>query len=203
MRWLVKRGRLYIGIIVLCLTAVLVFVQVRNTMAATTALDVTMKVVIAATLVADGDLSDAEDALNFTQTQMLTNGTTSNKSDLIWSSRRTLAATTSEDLDLNGSLVQSVGGGTFDAVEITAIAIKNRNIVAGDKLEVGGAVANQWVGWLKDATDIIIVGPSAVEFGCNPIDGWAVVAATGDLLKINNPGANTITYDIVVIGRSA
>jgi hypothetical protein len=37
----------------------------------------------------------------------------------------------------------------------------------------------------------------------NKKDGWTVTAGTGDILRIRNPGANPITYQVAIVGTSA
>jgi len=46
------------------------------------------------------------------------------------------------------------------------------------------------------------VGPDGYLLVWSPIDGYAVTATSADILQID-PGANTIAYDIVIIGTSA
>lgn len=55
---------------------------------------------------------------------------------------------------------------------------------------------------MANATDIVHVGPGGILILTSPVDGYAVTAATGDILKIDS-GAATINYTIVIWGRSA
>ena len=69
---------------------------------------------------------------------------------------------------------------------------------------VGGAATNAFINWVGNATDIITVQPNGIFFLMNPTaGGYAVTAATGDILKIANSGAGTsVTYDIIIIGET-
>lgn len=129
-------------------------------------------------------------------------GTSNSQSDVVWSDTRTLAAT-SEDLDLAGSLPAPLDpSGTVTFAEVTLIAIRNKSTTSTEILSVGGAAANQFINWVGDATDIVKIGANGVLLWTAPVDGAAVTAGTGDKLKIDS-GADTITYDILIVGRSA
>jgi hypothetical protein len=130
----------------------------------------------------------------------LTSGTGSDQSDLLFWDTRTLTAT-SENLDLAGSL-SDVFDNTLTFVKIKAIVIQNTSTTATENLAVGGAASNQFINWVANSSDIVNIGPSGIFVLWSPIDGYAVTAATGDLLKID-AGSDTITYKIVLIGTSA
>ena len=111
---------------------------------------------------------------------------------------RTLAASGTENLDLAGVLVDAFGA-TATSAEIIAIYVKaaagnTNNVVIGN-------VTNGFVGPLG-ATGTYTVSPGDF-FLATSRAGWAVTAATADLLKITNSAAGTpVTYDVVIIGRS-
>ena len=128
-------------------------------------------------------------------------GTGSSQSDLVWSDTRSLAAT-SESIDLAVTLTSQLTGAVVTFAKVKAILIRNNTATTLHKLIVGGAAANQFINWVGDATDKIHVGPSGVFLLTSPVDGFAVTAATGDILKIDS-GALTISYTIVIIGTSA
>ena len=150
------------------------------------------------------DLSTIKDIASLSVDDSLANGTAIDQADVLWHDRRTLAASTSEDLDLAGSLVSALTGAAVTFAKIKCIYIKNRASTAGYILAVGGASSNQFVGWVANASDIVNIGPDGVMLLWNPsLAGYAVTASTGDLLKINNTGGGSLDYDIVLIGTSA
>jgi hypothetical protein len=117
---------------------------------------------------------------------------------------RTLTASSSEDLDLAGSLLD-VFGDTAVMARIRAILISaapgNTNNVL-----VGG-VANGLSTFLSPAASgLITLRPGAVfAMACGSADatGYVVTATTADLLHIANSGAGTsVSYDIAVLGAS-
>lgn len=153
--------------------------------------------IIAGTMTDDLDLSDPEDALSYTVTDSMANGTAAEQANERWHDRRTLAAT-SENLDLAGGLTNWKGE-TITFTKIKTIFIYNRAPTTGYNLTVGAAGAAPFVNWVGGATHTMIIGPEGFDFRHSPIDGYAVTAGTGDILKIDS-GANAITYDIILIG---
>jgi hypothetical protein len=148
----------------------------------------------------DLDLQDVACNLRHSINDDLANGTAADQADLIFHDQRTLTAT-SEELDLAGGLTDAFGN-TLTFVKIKALLIHNKSTTATEDLLVGGAAANAFIDWVASATDIVTVQPNAVFLLWSPNDGYTVTAATGDLLKIDS-GADTITYDIIIIGTSA
>ncbi len=147
----------------------------------------------------DNDLSDPQDSTSIKWDDTLANGTAINQADVIWHDRRTATAA-ADDIDLDTSLTD-VYGTAADFVKVRGIFIHNRSTVSGEYLSVGGD-GNALVNWVGNLSDIVKIGPNGVLLLWSPIDGYAVTAGTGDILQID-PGADTIEYDIVIIGTSA
>lgn len=134
----------------------------------------------------------------------LASGTGVGQADRVFSDRRTLAASATEDLDLAGVLLDAFGAAiTFARIKglIVAAATGNTNNVV-----VGGASGSPW-STLLGATHTLTLRPGAfvaVGTGAADATGYAVTASTGDLLKVANSGAGTsVSYDIHIIGASA
>lgn len=150
------------------------------------------------------DLATASVPLAVRKAVSLSSGTGAGEADLLFSDRRTIAASSSEDLDLAGALTDAFGSTlTFARVKglIVAAAATNTNDVV-----VGAAASNPWE-TLLGATGTVTLRPGAVfaaVAGEADATGWAVAAGSTDLLKVANSGADTsVTYDIVIIGASA
>ena len=158
---------------------------------------------VSAALASALDLVTPVAPLSFAETIALATGTAADQADLIFSDTRTLAASTDEDLDLAASLSDALGTSlTFvrvKAIIVTALAANTNNV------HVGGASANQFINWVGDATDKIVVRPGGMFCLVAPdATAYPVTAATGDLLNIANSGAGTgVTYSIIIIGASA
>jgi len=146
------------------------------------------------------DLGTVVDSINKTFSDSLTNGTTDNMADQSWADTRTLAAT-SEDLDLGGGITNGFGT-ALTMAKIRSITIKNNNTTSGHTLSIGGATANAISTLFANTSDIIVIKPNGLLHIEAPTDGYAVTTATADLLKID-AGANTVVYDIIVVGTSA
>lgn len=147
------------------------------------------------------DLGNPKKALNVNAILDLVTGTAAGEADLVFADTRTITASSSESLDLAGGLTDAFGA-SITFAEIVAIVVKpaagNTNNVL-----VGGAASNAFATPFGDATDVVKVGPGGVLMLVNDA-GYAVTDATGDLLKIANGGSgSSVTYDIVLVGRSA
>ena len=137
------------------------------------------------------------------QSQALTSGTGANQADLVFSDTRTLAASATEDLDL-AAVLSSVFGATITMAEIIGIFIKASSSNTNN-VNVTRPAANG-VPWLLAASDGFAIPPGGfAAFFAPAAAGLATVTAgTGDLITITNSGAGTgVTYDIVILGRSA
>lgn len=111
---------------------------------------------------------------------------------------RTLAASANESLDLAGGLTDA-SGATLTFTEIHAIYVRAADANV-NSVQVGGG-SNPFIGPFADATDRISVGPGDVAL-LTSTAGWAVTAATADILRLGNSSSGSaVTYDIVVIGE--
>lgn len=128
------------------------------------------------------------------------NGTAANQNDRVWSTRATATAA-ADSYDLAGTLTSQLDGSVVTFAEVTYIAVYNESTTTTENLNIGGG-SNAFASWLGATGDEVVVGPSGVMVVSSPIDGYSVTAGTGDLLQID-PGSDTITYQLVVVGRSA
>ena len=151
------------------------------------------------------DLSTLLDTMNSSVLPLwpITDGTGLNEADVIWHDQRTLASSTSEEIDLAGSLTD-VFGTVLTFARIKGILISSA-LANGALIQVGGSASNGFVNWVASATDIINVRNGGTFALIAPdATAYAVTAGTGDKLKITNTdGAATATYDIIIIGASA
>ncbi len=166
-----------------------------------TSLSITLEQVIRWTYASPLDLSTPKDTGALDLGDTLANGTGDNLADMIFHDQRTLTAT-SEELDLAGSLPNTLTGTAMTFAKVKGLIIKVVTTGTGKKLTIGGAAANAWLGWFADASDKEDVDPNGIYMQWSPTDGKAVTAGTADKLKID-AGANTIVYDIIIIGTSA
>lgn len=125
---------------------------------------------------------------------------TTDEADILFSDSRTIAASSNDDLDLRGVLADALGA-TVNAAEITCIYVEALSANTNNVV-VGGAAANQFVGPFGAAAHTVALQPGQC-FLVTSKAGWAVTAATADILRIANSGAGTsVKYSIVILGRS-
>lgn len=111
---------------------------------------------------------------------------------------KTYAASGTEDLDLSGALV-GIDGAAAVFTKVHSIYVKAA-ATNTNKVNIGGASANQFVGPFANASDIVQVAPGDSFLVTNDA-GWDVTAATADLLKLANAGSGTgVTFDIIITG---
>jgi hypothetical protein len=154
----------------------------------------------------DSTLDLGKAAFNASKTYSVSyqNGTAAGQANKLFTDTRTIAASSNDDLDLNGVLTDAFGGSlALLRVKglIVAAAAGNTNDV------VVGAASNPWLAPFGAGTHTLKVKPGAVLAlfaGLTDATAWPVIAATGDVLRIANGGAGTpVTYDVVIIGADA
>ncbi len=145
-------------------------------------------------------LGTVQHLLSYVNNPAFTNGTGANQANMVYGGTRTLSASTSESLDLDSDLANAFGN-TIVFTSIKGIIIVAAAANTNDVL-VGGAASNQFINWVADATDKIVIKPGGMFCLMNPsAAGYAITAETGDLLKIANSSSGTsVTYDIILIG---
>jgi len=142
--------------------------------------------------------------VDYKQQLGLSSGTGSSQADKLWiSGARTLAASTAEDLDLAGTLLD-VFGGTINLARVKGIIIA-ASAANTNNVIVGNAASNGFVSWVGAATHTVTVRPGGLLALFAPdATAYAVTAGTADLLHVANSGAgSSVTYDVAIIGSSA
>ena len=162
-----------------------------------------LQVILNSTFSKAQDMSTAKDILNVKKLFQIADGIGANKAESIFHDQRTFTASSTEDLDLSGVLLDAFGVAiAFTKIKtiIVAAVIANTNNVL-----VGGAASNQFLNWTSDPTDEIVVKPGGVFMLHDPTaGGYAVAAGTGDLLKIaNSAGGSSVVYDVIIIGETS
>lgn len=130
-------------------------------------------------------------------------GTAASQADLVYRARRTVTASSNITIDLAGSLADRFGT-TITMARVKMIALYNRAAI-GSGLVIGiGAGSNPLINFIGDASDIINLRPGGVLLLSAPdATAYAVTAATGDILKLTNPGGTDVAVDVMIVGASA
>jgi hypothetical protein len=156
----------------------------------------------AATLFGTAGLTTPQSALNLSTIVPLGSGTGANQADRMYTATRTLAASTGEDLDLAGTLLDAFGA-TITFARIKAMIFR-ANAANTNNVIIGNAAANGFIPWVGSATDKLTLRPGGFFALVAPdVTAYAVTPATADLLHVLNGGAGTsVTYDVAIIGAS-
>lgn len=143
------------------------------------------------------DISNPEQDIAVKGLLALVTGSGAGLASKLFSDTRTLAASGTENLDLAASLIDAFGQ-TLTFAHVKAIFVKAHADNVNDVV-LGGAGSNPFLGpWGATGTHAVRPGGFVMLADAN---GFAVTAATGDLLKVLNGGSGTgVTYDIVIIG---
>lgn len=154
---------------------------------------------VRATYTKTSDLATPEQDFDLTAFVDFANGVGAGQANVLFADTRTLTASSTEDLDLTGSLTDAFGASVVNA-RIKAIFLR---AASGNTNNVifGAASATQWT-TLLNSTGTLTLHPGEWILAASPLaTGWTVTAATGDLFKAANSGGTTsVTYDIVLIG---
>lgn len=136
------------------------------------------------------------------RTLNLANGTGASQADKVFADQRTIAASTTEDLDISAGGLTDAFGTTFTLAELKVLMVcassANTNNVV-----LGGDAAS--VPFLSTAATTVSIKPGGCFMLADPsAGGIAVTDSTGDVIQVANGGAGTtVTYDIVMIGSSS
>ena len=159
---------------------------------------------VQATLTGTADLVTPSAPLDWQRRVQLLTGTLAGQADRCFSDTRTVNASSNDDVDLVGVLVDALGA-TFSPVRIKAIAVAAAAANVNNVI-VGAAAATQWAA-LLGTTGTVTLRPGAFFLavaGVADATGYVCAAGATDLLRIANSGAgSSVVYDIVVIGCSA
>jgi|SRR5918993_3027400 hypothetical protein len=149
------------------------------------------------------DLGSGSFPFRLQRSVQLSSGTGAGQADRVFTDRRTLAASATEDLDLAGVLLDAFGSTiTFARIKGLAIAAAATNV---NNVVIGADATAPWATLLNSTGTLTLrPGGSFAAIAGVADTGYAVTATTGDILQVANSGAGTsVTYDICIIGTSA
>lgn len=147
-----------------------------------------------------GDLGPVSARHTIDYQKTIESGTGADQADIVWSDTRTVTGV--DDLDLRGVLASALASGLALA-RVKGIMIRNKSTTAGYLLTVGNDAAGAFVGLFFAVGDRIKVQPGGMFAWYAPqaADTMTTTATTADVLQIDS-GANTVTYEILLIGAT-
>lgn len=148
------------------------------------------------------DLATTVTPLSVVHELVTANGVGAGKANLIWHDQRTLTASSTENLDLAFLSATPFSGNTIlkriTGILVYAAPTNINNVV------LGAHASAAWAGLLNAAGTITVRPGGFFSAGSADAIGHAVVASTGDQLKVANSGSgSSVVYDIVIIGSDA
>lgn len=130
--------------------------------------------------------------------QDFANGTGANQANVIWSDRRTLTASTTEDLDFAGGGLTDAFGAAIAPTKIRMVLVVSASSNVQNITLFGDANS---VPLLNTAATTVTLQPKGVYLFTAPTAaGVTVTATTGDIIQVANGAGVSVTYDIIVIG---
>lgn len=155
---------------------------------------------IAGTLAGVNDLGAPVMPFALRDSADFTPGTLAGQANIVFADNRSIAASSNDDLDLNGTL-PAVFDGTVNLVSVKSVAIRAAATNVND-LIVGGAPTNTFIGPFGAAAQTFRIRPGDVLAFTARNTGWTVTPGTCDILRIANSGAGSaVVYDIIIIGH--
>jgi hypothetical protein len=148
------------------------------------------------------DLQTQSAPASLRRTYTWQDGAIANKANRIWTDRRTLGASATENLDLAGSLVDAFGVTiTFARIRAIVVAAADANT---NNVLVGGDATSTFLTWVGSEASQVVVRPGGLFALVAPdATAYAVTATTGDLLMLtNSAGTSGVTFDIALIGSA-
>ena len=130
------------------------------------------------------------------------------EADQVWHSRpgdyRRLAAGANVTFDLTALTLELLGyTATLDPfVEIRSILVINRTTVQNSYLLLGAAASNEFHAPFGAAGDTVRVAAGSQVMLSSLVDGWPVSGSAKNL-KIANPSAVDVDYEICILGTTA
>lgn len=133
----------------------------------------------------------------------LADGAGAGKADRLYAATLTVGASSNNDLDLAGVIVDDFGQ-TITFARVKALWARASASNVNDVL-LGAAAANPWVTLLNSTGTVRLRPGSGILHFAGSADavGYAVTAGTGDIFRVANGGAgSSINVDIALVGNS-
>jgi len=133
-------------------------------------------------------------------TQQFSEGSGTDQLGQWWYDETRSLDTTSEDLDLNGTLTPVVDGTTLGLNNVKVLVIKNRDVDAGDTLLLKQGASASATTILGGTGPTLTIGPGGFLILVTP-QGYALTAGSADTIAMQ--ATDTSTYQIFVAGDNA
>lgn len=165
----------------------------------------TFTATFATTQVSADTLASNQAAGNIEDINTFLMGTGAGQANLVYVKERTVASGANDDIDLNGTGIQTLLGANIAATTLVGLIIVNRpkTGAANTTTLTVGAGTNPVVGFMGGTTPTLIIRPGGmVMLECGAVGGIATITpATGDILRVANSAGAAATYQIGLLMR--
>lgn len=162
------------------------------------ALTTSLSVMVNAAHTKVADLRTLSDPIVMSLTAALADGSGADKASKVFCDERTLTTGATEDLDLAGVLTDGFGATiTFTKIRLIFIKADAANTTT---LTVGNG-ANPFVFLGAGAHTVTLDAKDAFVLYKPGVNGIAVTAGTGDVLKLANAAGASATYQVILVGE--
>ncbi|HEY1750326.1 MAG TPA: hypothetical protein VGG29_03630 [Caulobacteraceae bacterium] len=149
-------------------------------------------------------LGSSKRVFNSTFPLSLTGGTNAGQVDTFYAVQVTIAASSTSTIDLNGSAIDGFGNTvSFLHVKFILLAASAGNT---NDCQIGPGATNPFAGPWSGTTPLTAVSPGEtllITKGQGSSAGWAVTAATGDIIKLaNSSSGSSVTCTVYLAGTS-
>lgn len=143
-------------------------------------------------------LTTLSDQISKNYTQSWSDGTGANQAKAIYHDERELAASASENLDLNASLTDAFGA-SLVCTSVKALVVHAHSTNTNNVLVGGGSTTITTI--FSDTSDRIIVRPGGTLILTGPdATGHTITGGSADLLTVaNSTSGSIVLYDITVL----
>lgn len=150
------------------------------------------------------DLTAATDQAELDYERATAEGTGAQQANRIWRTQRTLSAGSSDEWDLSNLTAELLGGTTTTALDgVKAVVLRNLSQASGDVLRLKSGATQPWLAPFGGSAGAIEAGADGCLMLASPLDGWMVAAGSADRLRVENPGASAIEYQLVIVGAES
>lgn len=135
------------------------------------------------------DLVDVVDKTTIAETLTLANGTAAGQADAYWKDVRTVAASTTDTVDITALPLDVYGGtDTISIANVRLIYVKNRSATVALSYAVGA--------------EAVALRPGGVFLWYAPSNATAATYSATEI-RVTNAGASAVDYEIVIVGVKA
>lgn len=138
----------------------------------------------------------------------LSMGTGAGQANLLFVDERIIASGANDDLDLNGTGIQTVYGANIAATQLVSLLVVNAPRLVGaapntTNLTIGGGTSPITTFMGGTTPTIGPIRPGGFVFlGCDAVGGFgAITPSTADILRITNSAGAPATYQIALLMR--